>query len=82
MDTDLVPAIKMVRKHFPQKEVIALIPKNRFQNAMELRQACNGASRIEESHLERNLFPASIALPDGTVIARPAKYQPPKKNHA
>lgn len=81
-DTDLVPAIKMVRKHFPQKEVIALIPKNRFQNAMELRQACNGASRIEESHLERNLFPASITLADGSTVTRPAKYQPPKKNHA
>lgn len=78
-DTDLVPAIKMVRQRFPQKEVIALIPKSRFQNAMELRQACNSASRIEEQHLERNLFPAVISLPDGAVIARPAKYQPPKQ---
>ena len=80
-DTDLVPAIKMVRKHFQHKEVIALIPKNRFQNAMELRQACNGASRIEETHLERNLFPASITMADGTAVARPTKYQPLKGPH-
>lgn len=78
-DTDLVPAIKMVRSNFPQKEVIALIPKNRFRNAMELRQACNGASRIEESHLERNLFPDSITLSDSCSVTRPTKYRPPKK---
>ncbi|HLA34300.1 MAG TPA: NYN domain-containing protein, partial [Rhodocyclaceae bacterium] len=61
-DTDLVPAIKMVRSRFPEKEVVALIPKNRFQHAMELRQACNSASRIEESHIEKNLFDSSITL--------------------
>lgn len=77
-DTDLVPAVRLVRERYPERKVDALIPEQRFRYAMELRQACNNASRISEGHIERNLLPETIALPSGKVIQRPQKYTPPK----
>lgn len=76
-DTDLVPAIKLVRTTFPEKIVDAVIPELRFQNALELRTVCTNAKRIKEHHIERNLFPAQILDADGNVLTvRPEPYKP------
>lgn len=79
-DTDLVPAIKLARVTFPGKEIEAVIPELRFQNALELRTVCSNAKRIKEHHIERNLFPEKILAADGSVVVtRPSSYQPPAK---
>jgi len=78
-DTDLVPAIKLVRQTFPEKDVDAVIPELRFQNALELRNACSNAKRIKEHHIERNLFPEKIEDSNGNIITRPESYKPPIK---
>ncbi len=77
-DTDLVPVIRMVKQNFPAKRVEALIPQHRFGSVLEMRQACDQAIRIKESHLEGCLFPPVVQNAAGQVIAtRPAKYDPP-----
>jgi uncharacterized LabA/DUF88 family protein len=77
-DTDLAPAIRIVRGAFPQKEVRVAIPERRLNRSKALEDAATGRIRITEQHFARNLFPAQVALTDGTVINRPLKYTPPK----
>ena len=77
-DTDLAPAIRMVRGAFPLKEVRVAIPERRLNRSKALENAATGRIRLTEAHFTRNLFPAQITLADGTVIHRPHKYTPPK----
>jgi len=77
-DTDLAPAILMVRSVFPQKEVRVAIPERRLNRSRALEDAATGRIRITEQHFARNLFPAQVTLTDGSVIKRPTKYTPPK----
>lgn len=79
-DTDIVPAIKMIRERFPEKNIVSAIPEKRFGNALELQQACTSAQRIKQQQIETSLFPASIQLADGTMLSRPPKYTPPMRN--
>ena len=77
-DTDLAPAIRLVRQKFPNKEVRVAIPERRLNRSKALENAATGRIRVTEAHFARNLFPAQINLPGGVVINRPAKYTPPK----
>ncbi|MHB1116799.1 NYN domain-containing protein [Sideroxydans sp.] len=76
-DTDLAPAIRLVREKFPQKEVHVAIPERRLDKSKALENAATGRIRVTEAHFARNLFPAQVTLHSGTVINRPAKYTPP-----
>lgn len=77
-DTDLVPAIQLLRADFPAKNLTALIPQARFGHANALRQACHHAARIDEARLGRCLLPERIEDDSGKLVAqRPGKYQPP-----
>lgn len=80
-DSDLVPAVRMVRAHYPQKQVRILMPPGR-PYSMDLVNAAGGpkeARRIEILHLERALLSEEVAEPlTGRVVARrPIEYRPP-----
>ena len=77
-DTDLAPAIRIVRGAFPLKEVRVAIPERRLNRSKALEDAATGRIRVTEAHFARNLFPAQVTLASGTVISRPQKYTPPK----
>lgn len=77
-DTDLAPAIRMVREVFPMKEVHVAIPERRLNRSKALEDAATGRIRVTEAHFARNLFPAQVTLASGVVISRPQKYAPPK----
>lgn len=77
-DTDLAPAIRVVREVFPAKEIRVAIPEKRLNRSKALENAANGRIRLTELHFARNLFPETIMRPDGTEIKRPRKYDPPK----
>ena len=77
-DSDLAPAIRMVRDRFPEKSLQLLAPVGR--NSSELSKAVGGpkrVSKIKRLHLERCLLPESISDKNGNSILRPAKYDPP-----
>ncbi|MBI3444769.1 MAG: NYN domain-containing protein [Magnetospirillum sp.] len=78
-DSDLAPAVRMVREYFPNKRVKMIAPPN-LRHSKELANAASpGAlASIKLIHLERALFPASVLDPNtGTVIAqRPPEYAP------
>jgi uncharacterized LabA/DUF88 family protein len=81
-DSDLAPAIRMIRAHYPGKKVKILMPPGRGYS-MDLVNAAGPlkeARRIEVLHVDRALLPAEVIEPlTGRVIARrPVEYLPPE----
>ncbi len=78
-DSDLVPAIKMVKTTFPEKEIKLLAPVGKY-NSGNLVQAVGGQKfcrRLKEVHLEQSLLPREVR-DKGTIVAvRPTRYAPP-----
>lgn len=77
-DSDLVPAVRVVRRRFPGKEVFLATPPNRHSNARELLGACNSGIALTAGRLAKCLLPETLASNDGTEVAwRPPSYAPP-----
>jgi hypothetical protein len=82
-DSDLAPAVRMVRRHWPQKDVRIMVPPGRARS-YELIQAAGGRGhgrQLRREHLERCLLPAIVIdASTGAVVAhRPARYDPPQR---
>lgn len=79
-DSDLAPAVRMVRELYPLKSVRIIAPYGRAYS-MDLVRAAGGvanARRMKLIHVERSLLPAKVFEADGKLIAtRPEKYRPP-----
>jgi uncharacterized LabA/DUF88 family protein len=79
-DSDLAPAVRMVRARFPAKR-LKVIATPRLRHSKELAQAVgnpNHLAAIKEIHLERSLLPERIVGTAGQVLAvRPPEYAPP-----
>ena len=73
VDSDLVPAIEMVKKTFPGKEVYLLTPIHR--NSFALKQVCDFRMKIKEKHLHASQFPDIIPLENGKELKRPPEWQ-------
>jgi uncharacterized LabA/DUF88 family protein len=68
-DTDLVPAIKMLKKIRPKKKIGVLFPLGR--SSAELKQACDFAKYTKKRHLSQSQFPDPITLPSGYKFSKP-----------
>lgn len=75
-DSDLCPAIDMVKRNFPQKELIILTPPNRYKISRELRNKTK-TIRIGEKHLKSNLLPDKIYDKQNQkiIVEIPLKYK-------
>jgi uncharacterized LabA/DUF88 family protein len=77
-DSDLVPAVKLLRKRFPEKVVKAIAPPER-RHGKEIAQVATSLASIKKVHLARSLLPARIYDSSGKLIAvRPYQYAPPE----
>lgn len=75
-DSDLTPAIRMVRKRFPQKRITTIAPPN-YYHSNELIKASSDKARIRQDHLEQSLLPTQIRDASGLIlISRPEAYAP------
>lgn len=78
-DSDLTPAVRLVKAKFPHKEIRVIAPIGRGFS-MELVTAAGPTSearKMKMIHLERSLLPAEVRNAQGEVVAkRPPKYQP------
>jgi len=75
-DSDLVPAIRTVRKRFPQKQITTIAPPN-YYHSNELIQVSSDKARIRPEHLEQSLLPTHVKDVSGlTSISRPEEYAP------
>lgn len=71
-DSDLVPPVSMVRKHFPAKKIIVAFPPKRFSN--RLAQASTAHFKIFDKVLRDSQLPNTVTRPDGFVLARPTEW--------
>ena len=71
-DTDLVPAIGMVKDTFPQKKMGVLFPIDRWSS--ELNAVANFSKKIEKKDLSKSQFPDCVTLPSGVVLTRPSNW--------
>lgn len=78
-DSDLSPAVRMVRKEFPQKQIRIITPVGR-SHSLDLEEAVGGLkyfTHMKPIHVERCLLPQQILNAAGDVVAtRPAEYDP------
>jgi uncharacterized LabA/DUF88 family protein len=74
-DSDLVPAVKMVKAEFPNKEIVAVAPPM-MGHSNDLIRVCDLKRKIRPDHVRACLFPREVLGPDGKTIAatRPKEY--------
>jgi uncharacterized LabA/DUF88 family protein len=76
-DSDLVPAMRMLRARFPQKRLTLVAPPL-AGHSTEMLGWATGKTKIREEHLAAALLPAEIRDASGRIVARrPAAYDPP-----
>jgi uncharacterized LabA/DUF88 family protein len=76
-DSDLAPAIRMVRQSFPNKRITVVAPPLQGHSS-ELIAAASDKAKITIQQMERCLLPPIVNDPGGNLVARrPAKYDPP-----
>ena len=73
-DTDLIPAIRTLRELHSDKQIVAIFPLNRVNEA--LKKEVHRYMRTKVERLERHVFPESIPVPGGEAIACPASWLP------
>jgi uncharacterized LabA/DUF88 family protein len=77
-DSDLKPAVELVRAQFPEKEIFIVAPPH-LGHSNDLIQAAHGKRKIKKPQIERCLFPDVLYDSDGNQVAtRPPEYDPPK----
>jgi hypothetical protein len=75
-DSDLAPAIKMVRNRFPHKHITTIAPPHNF-HSRELVAVASNKTKIRIEHLERCLLPLVVSDTSGLVsVSRPQEYMP------
>jgi uncharacterized LabA/DUF88 family protein len=73
-DSDLMPAIKMIREEFPNKEIIAVAPPM-MGHSNDLLTVCQAKKKISPKQVWSCLLPREVKNKDGTLAAtRPSKY--------
>jgi len=71
-DTDLLPAVKMVRNVFLGKQIGLVIPIGRASE--DFKKQVDFHYKMREHHLAKSLFPDPVVLPDGTPLNKPPNW--------
>ena len=75
-DSDLVPAIDLVKSRVPRMEVVVYIPgpHSRYQTAVELRSSADRTRLLPGNLLRHCLLPDRVVLPGGSFVERPKTW--------
>ena len=75
-DSDLVPAVKVLKSRFPNKQVVVYVPTRnpRRGAAAELRGVADKDRDLPLLLLRRCQFPAQIPVGDGEMIEKPSGW--------
>ena len=71
-DTDLLPAVKMVRAVFPAKQIGLVIPIGRASE--DFKKQVDFHYKMREHHLSKCQFSDPLILADGTTLTRPTNW--------
>lgn len=73
-DSDLLPAVRMVRAEFPQKEIVAVAPPL-MGHSNDLITVCQSKKKITPKQIQSCLMPQHIRDAHGQIVAtRPTRY--------
>jgi uncharacterized LabA/DUF88 family protein len=72
-DTDLIPAVKMVKEMYPEKEVGVVIPIGNISE--DFKRTADFHHKMKENHLKASLLPDPMKLADGTVLICPPTWK-------
>jgi hypothetical protein len=73
-DSDLAPALDIVRTRFPKKQLLIVAPPARYNHARSLKTAM----MLTPGRLEKHLLPAVAYDANGRpIFTRPSSYSPP-----
>lgn len=72
-DSDLVPPVRAVLRHFPHKRVNVAFPPER--HSKELKDSASGQFIITRGNLKKSQFPDEVATQTGFVLKRPEKWK-------
>lgn len=75
-DSDLVPAIKMIRSRFPNKKVTVYVPASHPTRgfAVELRSVAHKHRDLPLNLLQHAQFPATVPNGSGATLTKPAAW--------
>ena len=75
-DSDLVPAINLVKDRFPDIRIIAYIPgpHKRFQTAIHIRTACDDSRLFPANLLPKFQLPQDIVADGGRTYRKPSQW--------
>jgi uncharacterized LabA/DUF88 family protein len=71
-DTDLLPAVKMVRSVFLGKQIGLVIPIGRASE--DFKKQVDFHYKMREHHLAKSTFPDPFTLTDGTILNKPPNW--------
>ena len=71
-DSDLAPALRVVRQHQPGKELFVAAPPGRFASARDL----GPKLEVTKGKIRKCLLPAQLLDASGNPIIRPVEYDP------
>lgn len=71
-DSDLVPPIKAVHQHFPNKAISVFFPPERHNNTVAL--AAKGSMILGRKKLMNNQFPNEVEKADGYKLKKPGEW--------
>ncbi len=76
-DSDLVPAVNMVRQRFPKKKIIVYVPSQNPTRgaAVELRTSAHVHRTLPILLLSKSQFPEHIADGAGGILSRPVSWK-------
>jgi len=72
-DSDLVPALKALKRLFPRKRVIVFFPPSRF--SAQLKNTADKQLTVGRGTLAKSQFPDKVTKPDGYVLERPSEWR-------
>jgi uncharacterized LabA/DUF88 family protein len=74
-DTDFLPAIQQVKKHYPDKQIWVAAPNESPVN--DIKDAVDRYSSIRKKHIASSQFDDPLTLPNGKTITKPKLWLPP-----
>ena len=75
-DSDLVPAVELVRKRFPRIQIVVYVPSRHPKRgaATELRNAANKNKTLPTALFKKTQFPQSLVDNSGQTINKPSSW--------
>lgn len=75
-DTDQAATFRAIRRDFPSKRIVTVVPPGRPSSA-HLTNLANATLKLTADHIDQCLLPALVAAPGKRAVRCPPEYLPP-----